>query len=234
MEWGTKMTLKFKAITASLVAAGAALISTPQANANAILEVISGSASVGSLISPGVYSASSISVGGWTIAFAEGVTQPASGSLAAPLDDIDSVNILKSGPKPLYIEFSAGGFTSPTPATMQADMSGVSLGGGLAGTYSTYYSSTVFQGTVAKPVPTSGLLTSEAFNAVDLNGSAIGVVKGTTPFALTQIIEITKGLASLDDNIKYVPVPDGGSTLILLGGAMTAMTLVRSKKGKLK
>jgi hypothetical protein len=231
------MTLKFKAIIVSLAAAGVAIISTPQAHANAILEVISGTASVGSLVSPGIYSASSISVGGWTIAFAEGVTQPAAGTLAAPLDDIDSVNILSSGPKPLYIEFSAGGFTSATPAIMQADMSGVSLGGGLAGTYSTYFSPTIFTGTVAQPVPTSGLLTSEAFNAVNLTGSATGVVTGPAPFALTQVIEITKGLASLDDNIKYIrseTIPDGGSTLILLGGVMTAMTLVRSKNGKLK
>jgi hypothetical protein len=154
---------------------------------------------------------------------------------------VTSVDILRTGADPLYIEFSADGFISPTPAVMQASMSGISLGGGLAGTYSTYYSPSLFTGTVADPLPTSGLLTTETFGSGNLDGSATGVVTGSTPFALTQIIEITSGMASLNDTLQYehselgsLAAPDGGASLMLLGGSMAAIALFRSKVGKLK
>lgn len=228
------MKFRTKTVGSAIVAAAVALAAASQARANAILEVISGTASVGSLVAPGIYEAHTISIGGWDLSFAEGTTQPATGTLASPLDDITSVNILRSGTKPLYIEFSAGGFTSTTPATMLATMSGANLGTSLSGSYSTYYSPTLFVGTVAHPVPLTGLLTSQVFSAGHLSGTATGTVFGTTPFALTQIIEITKGLASLDDTLQLKSVPDGGATMILLGGAMMGFALIRSKVGRSK
>ena len=54
---------------------------------------------------------------------------------------------------------------------MEIGMSGQALSGSLAGTYSTYASSSLFIGTVSNPVPAAGLLTSQNFSAGSLNGT---------------------------------------------------------------
>jgi hypothetical protein len=61
-----------KVLATAVVAAMAAIAITPEVRADAALEIISGTSSTGSLISPGVYGDSSISMGGWDISFAIG------------------------------------------------------------------------------------------------------------------------------------------------------------------
>lgn len=206
-------------IAAGILTSIAALVGTQQAHANAILELVSGTSTSAASVG-GIAALSSVSINGWTVSFAQGTSYPATGSTVTPLDDLASVNITKTGNAPLLIEFSAAGFVSGTPAAAVATMSGAALSGTLAGTYKTYYDSS------DTLLALTTLLTSQSFTASSLSGTAFGVVSGATPFSLTQVIQINTGLGSLDDSLA---VPDGGTTLIMLGGAMTALTLVRAK-----
>lgn len=215
-----------KVLGSVVTAATAVLMCASNAHANSILQSISGTSTVPMTGSGGVATLSSVNLNGWTVSFAEGTTYPATGSQAAPLDDLASVNVSTTGHAPLYIEFDSTGFTTALPATATAIMSGAALSGSLAGSYKTYYSSNdVLLGL-------SSLLTSQTFNAGNLNGTATGTVYGSGEFSLSQVIEITAGNGSLDDSVK-VSTPDGGMTVMMLGGALTALGLIRSRTSKL-
>jgi hypothetical protein len=222
--------MKAKILATVVMTVAAVVVSAPKAQANAELELISGTTTVPILANPLTGSAIgiSISINGWTVITASGVTYPGSGTPAAPLDDIGSLNIGGNGAAPLFVEFSSTGFTANTPAAALATISGTGASG-LQGFYTTWYS-----GSDALFAETTMLTGPEAFSAASPNGTATGTVLGATPFSLTQVIKIIKGDGSLDDTLEVTgaSIPDGGMTLIMLGGAITALGLVRSKNTK--
>jgi hypothetical protein len=226
-----KKNMKAKILTTIVMTVAAVVVSAPKAQANAELELISGTTTSAVAVG-GVAALAGVTINGWMVSFANGTTYPATGTAAAPLDDLASVNVTSTGFAPLLVEFSSTGFISKSPAAALAIESGTALSGDLAGTYTTYYDSsdTLF-------ALTSLLTGPQAFNAINLGGTATGTVLGggpLTPFSLTQVIKITKGDGSLDDSLSVTgaSIPDGGMTLIMLGGAITALGLVRSKNTK--
>lgn len=206
---------------ASVVAAAALAISAPLAHANQMLTLISGSTTV---TMPGVggYANYSGAVGGWNVNVTTGLASPADGGISDSLD-LNSIDSSVLGtPLPLLIDWDATGYSQPGGYAAQI---GGTLSAGISLTYATFYN-----GANALTAPLT-------FSASPFAGSANGFVPfaTATPFDLAQTIYITGAtapgsLTSFDANLTAVP--DGGSTLILLGGAITAMTLIRSKKSK--
>lgn len=64
-----------------------------------------------------------------------------------------------------------------------------------------------------------------------LNGSVSGNNFDVTPFSGTVTIHGTPGTASVtfSDNFSFNPVPDGGTTVLLLGAALSGLALARRK-----
>lgn len=160
-------------------------------------------------------------LGVWTLNVDTGTTKPFIGSSFDPAMDLGFVN-MSSAAGTLVVEWSDDGFTGPVPsATFQA-----SIGGTTAGTirYESFYSA-------ANSIPALTALTDSgvllpglgsAFAASDI-GSAVGL--SVPPgFALTQRVTITHtgaGLSSGDAELNQVP--DGGSTLVLLGSVLSGI-----------
>lgn len=218
--------MKAKILTTLAMAAAAVVVSAPLAHATSELELISGAAST---IITGVngYASYNGSLGVWNINVTTGLAAPADGIPGAPNIDLNSTDATSTGGTPLEILWSAGGYTST--GGIVAGIGGT-LGAGVSVTFTGYYGSTVLS-TANAINATLSMNTPGAFS-----GSDFGSVpnSATTPYFLTEVVTLNSiggSQSSFDANLA---VPDGGATLMLLGSAMTAMTLVRSKLGKLK
>ena len=81
----------------------------------------------------------------------------------------------------------------------------------------------------------NALTAALSYSSSPFSGTATGIVSGSSPFALTEVVLISGATAANSQtsfDFMLSTVPDGGSTLILLGSAMTALTMIRSRSGK--
>ncbi len=157
-------------------------------------------------------------INGWTVTFAGGTTKPVIGSVTTPNLDISTFAVLSSGSGTLQVLFSDTGF-GPTTGAADSLITG-SIQGSQTVVFTTYggNSNTIFD--------TSNLLTSTG----TLSGNfptqfASGVLGAKTgPYSLTEELTLTgSGNSSLDARLT---VPDGGSTVGLLGLALVGLGIV--------
>jgi hypothetical protein len=198
-----------------VLAAAMLSLSAPLANAVATLRLTSGSTTVtladgapgdGVVVFNGF-------VGGWSLNITTGLTYPAFGSPDKPYMGLESINVLSSDGNPLTIEFSQEGFTGF--GGMEATIGGTST---LPVTYSTYYGTALFD--------ESNLLTSMSF----MPGAFSGTVNGVVPelpgsYSLTEKVVLNGSrspqVASIDALLRSVP--EGGSTVLMLGASLLGL-----------
>jgi VPDSG-CTERM motif len=165
-------------------------------------------------------------IGSFSTNVSTGLSKPVLGSATLPFLDLSSVNF-SSGPAggTLTIGFSDN-FFGPTPGGVTAN-----IGGTTARTvsYSTFAdASNLLFGTF---IP----LTSQGpFGAPAFSGTTFATLGLLSPFSLTQevvIIHTAAGAASFNAELKAVPkaVPDGGSTVALLGGVLVGLESLRRR-----
>jgi len=218
---GKSMTTRF---TTGVIIAAAALILTPRAHAQAELELISGgvTTTVSAASAPVAYMGS---IGGWNVSVDTGTS---TGPLAM---NLTTVELTSSGTaNSIEILFSdtfssvAGSYTAQAGGTVTS---------GVTTTFSSYYGSSLL--TTANPL-TAPLV----FSSTPYSGADTGVAPGGT--VLTEEALVTGGsLAGSEATFGFAlngvatptgTMPDGGTTLALLGCAMAGMTLIRSKVRK--
>lgn len=200
---------------AALTGMVAAIALTPSIYANS-LELVSGTSTVyGTALGPAetIYVGA---VGGWNITVTTGLIA------GADSIDVNSTDLSSTGPAaPLYIYWSVPG-TFPTGGSVTSEIGGTSSGPGVS--FSTYYGAT--------PITSSPTYGAGAFS-----GTQTGITGAGTYTYLEEIIiggTATGANVSFDASLAVTPnpVPDGGTTLMLLGGAMTGLVAIRSKFGK--
>jgi hypothetical protein len=218
----------FKNRMTTRIALGAALavaafILTPRAHAQAEIELISGGAST--TLSGSTPLVFNTSIGGWTLTLNTGTT-------LSPLGiDLSSLDVSTTGTaNSLEVLFSES-FSSVAGSYVAA--AGGTLTSGLTDTFSSYYGTSLL--TTANPLTAPLVETALSFSGTDTGVAPAGTV-------LTEAALIPGGTAansetSLSFSLSGTPavtgtMPDGGTTLALLGCAMAGMTLVRSKVRK--
>ncbi|MCP5520986.1 MAG: hypothetical protein H7A46_05505 [Verrucomicrobiales bacterium] len=171
-------------------------------------------------------------VGVWTINVTTGLTKPVSGSASYPGMDLNTINsnIGVQGAGDLIIEFSDTDFTASSWSSFVNAVGGTTsfTSGSLA--FDTYYSTG--NGLFETSLGTSQLITSQSFaipgtkTVTEFAGSEHGgPVPSSSPFSLTIVATIhhdAAGVTSFDD---FLTVPEGGSTLALLGAGICLIGL---------
>jgi len=223
-----------KQIIKSFLAASAAvaLAGTAQAVSTQGLIVSDGTTTI---IVPTVTSGAiffSGSVGGWDVVLTHGLAQPPGGSgfsSSFPSLDLDITAHSQGGAGTLTVTFYSTDY-GPTSGHVDTQLSGhVTSGTGGAVSFKTYYSAlntgaTTTLLTSSGPIsPTSG--TPPGYSAGGSGGPLIG-----NPYSLTEVVTIdgrTLGGYSIDASVNTVP--DGGTTLVLLGSALSSLALLRKR-----
>ena len=161
---------------------------------------------------------------GFSITFAGGTTKPALGSATSPSMDIGTF-LVSGGSGTLTLRFSDNGF-GPTSGTAHALITGSTTGTQTI-TFNTYggSSNTLFD--LGQPLtslgPLSGVISSSASG---------GNLNLAGPYELTEELIVSgEGSSSLDARLS---VPDGGTTVALLGLALVGVEGVRRKFGQRK
>jgi hypothetical protein len=125
---------------------------------------------------------------------------------------------------PLTVTFSDD-FFGPVNGTLQAQLSGHTVSGGTSGTvnYNTFYS-TANTIPATTPLTASGTLVGPTYASVQTGSINAG------SFSLSQVVKISQSPAasySLDASLSGVP--DGGTTVMLLGAAVSGLAFLRRK-----
>lgn len=167
--------------------------------------------------------------GAWSVVISSGSTKPADGSATSPFEDlsIQATSLTFSPQRNLTITFFDTGF-GPFNGSLKATMSGhVTAGTGQNVTFNTYWDA-------GNTGATTTLITgSGAMAPPSYNSSLTGSVNGANPFSLTEVVTINGagsgpgGSYSLDGSLAGVP--DGGTTVMLLGAALSGLAFLRRK-----
>jgi hypothetical protein len=176
----------------------------------------------------------------WTVVISTGVASPPAvgqGTLTAPVLDLNvqatSAGGANASLHPLSITFGADGY-GPTAGMFNGIMSGhVVSGSGQSMTFNTYYEAN--NTPIANPSAT--LLTAQSFpDGATYNGTATsGAVNLAALYALEEVVTLQANANgatySLDGSLISTPtgVPDGGTTAMLLGAALSVLGLIRRK-----
>lgn len=167
----------------------------------------------------------------WRVVISTGETKPALGSATSPMFDLNVQATSLGGSVPannLVISFSDNGF-GPTAGHFQAILSGHLVGGtGQPVTYNTYYDAGNVTGAQTTLLTSMG--PSMNYNGVNSGGSFNQAL-----YSITQVVTIginpvgtPGGMYSLDASL-ICPVPDGGTTVLLLGAALSGLAFLRRK-----
>jgi hypothetical protein len=171
--------------------------------------------------------------GQWSVVISTGETKPALGSALNPAMDLNVQATSLGAAAPLnnlHVSWSDNAF-GPFNAQIQAQLSGhVVTGTGSTVLYNTYYDSAngpvSASGTIAGlQYTTSGLLAAPTYASVQS-----GVNINNSAFGLTELLTITSvpgGSYSLDASLNGIP--DGGTTVMLLGAALSGLAILRRK-----
>ena len=177
------------------------------------------------------YVNSAFDSGQWSIVISTAETKPAIGSALAPVMDLSVQATSLGGGRNLNVSWSDNAF-GPFNSAIGAKLTGqVVSGTGSTVLYKTYYdtANTVSAGGTingtATQYTTSGLLAAPIYFST-VNGATIN----NSAFALTELLTITSvpgGSYSLDASLSGVP--DGGTTVMLLGAALSGLAILRRK-----
>jgi hypothetical protein len=168
----------------------------------------------------------------WSVVISTGETKPAIGGVANPVFDLNVQATSLGGAVPannLVIKFSDNGF-GPTAGNFQGVLSGhVVSGTGQPVTYNTYYDAGDITGATTTLLTTLGPLPGPGYN-----GAATGGPVNQALYSISQVLTIgvnavgtPGGSYSLDASLASVP--DGGTTVMLLGAALSGLALLRRK-----
>jgi hypothetical protein len=222
----------------SVLAVGAlAFTATPSAHATAELELISGASSV-IITDGGVNDANSLTgaitfsgtVGTFDISITTtGITKPVLGSATSPSLDLNSIQV-SSGVGNLTILFSDVGF-GPTSGSFLGQIGGTINNGGGSLSYATFVNTSNTELAISGPGTTQ--LTSQGpFAPGAFSGTTTsGILAMAGPYSLTQEVVIshsTGGNTSFNASLTTT-VPDGGSTVALLGAVLVGFEALRRK-----
>jgi hypothetical protein len=162
-------------------------------------------------------------IGGWTLRFNTGLTKPALGSATDPQMDLNfSAQYSGGNVSTLLILFSDNDFTSPGNVT-------ASIGGTAAGAASLTYATFGGASNTELAYGVSNRLTLLP-NVGGYTGSFSGSTTSGTfiaggPYELTLGIQIQQTNPGLSTGDALLTVPDSGTTLLLLGAALTGLGL---------
>ena len=211
------------------------LAATPSARAVAELKFVSGGTTViimdngsgDANLTTGILQVTNLVVGTFDISVgANAVTKPIQGSATNPYLDVSSL-VVSSGNGSLQVYFSDTGF-GPTTGFFTAAVGGTINSGGGNLTFKTYddLGNNLFAETTL--LTNQGPYGSGAFSGT-VNSSSANL---PAPYSLTEEIDITHssgGSSSFDANLQYNGVPDGGSTIALLGMVLVGIEGMRRK-----
>lgn len=168
----------------------------------------------------------------WSIVVSTGIVSPPAagqGTLASPVMDLQiqatSLNVANAGLHPLTVTLGADGF-GPSSGAFLATLSGhAAAGTGQPVTIDTFYSA-------GDAMPATTSLTSSG-SLLNYNGTWMSTgLSLDSPYSLAEVITIQASdrvgaTYSLDGSLTAVP--DGGTTVLLLGAALSAIGLIRRK-----
>ncbi len=167
----------------------------------------------------------------WSVVISTAETKPALGTAASPVMDLNvQATSLSANPvRNLTITFSDNSF-GPAPSAFQTQMSGhVVSGTGQNVTYNTYVSAANVVGAQTTLLTASGIMAPPTYSSVKT-----GSVGTLALYSITQVVTIngtpvgtTGGSYSLDASLTGVP--DGGTTVMLLGAALSGLAFLRRK-----
>jgi hypothetical protein len=161
------------------------------------------------------------SVGIWSLTVDTGITKPYSGTGVRPDMDINYI-VGSSTAGTLIIEWSDDLFgPMPLGSNFLAIASATNQG---SSTYTTWLD---VNNNIPQVSPT--LITSQSFGAGGAGGSASGAGTADPSFSLTQRITVTHTAGGNSSGDAELKVPDGGTTLTLLGGSLLGLGALRRK-----
>lgn len=165
----------------------------------------------------------------WIDVSTTGTTMPFQGSNVSPYMDLNFVVSSQTAtvaPPSLTIQFSEIGFGPMNSFANFADSIGGTIGGTAASSVSCSTSLDV-----ANALFGGSVITGKTFNgngAFSCEASAAG--QTTAPFSLTKTIVVTHPAGTwTTSGDTEITVPDGGTTLALLGGSLLGLGAIRRK-----
>lgn len=162
----------------------------------------------------------------WTVNITTGTTKPLQGSAGVPFIAIDTSSTSRSAgiPDSLKIEFSETGFSATTGGYLIKYGGTVATGGSL--------DSFAYADTTDTLFGTGTALGSLLGSSGAYSSTGGAATPGTAPYSLTLVMVLTHatGANTSTPGITLSTVPDGGSTLMLLGSALTAVGFLNRKR----
>ena len=223
--------LKILAVALGAVAITSSALATPTL---VIWDTGGGSATV--LAAPsGIATFASVSFdGAWSVVITTSETKPAIGSATAPAMDLNvqATSLAAAGlGRDLHVSWSDDAY-GPFNSSLAAKLTGhVVTGTGAGVQYKTFYQAGAgVWNTAAAPSWTlltdSGVLPAPTY-ADSRNGAINQASFGLTEYVT--VISSPAGSYSLDASIGGTGVPDGGTTVMLLGAALSGLACLRRK-----
>lgn len=163
----------------------------------------------------------------WTINVDTGLSKPLLGSASYPHMDIN-YSILSVGGGVMTIEWSDDNFNLPGAHGYDADIGGTGSGNpGTVAQYDTYIdlTNTLF----GTPVQMTAL---GPFGPGAFSGATSGPGVGDNAFSLTEIVTVTHRVAGSSSGNAELTVPDGGTTVALLGLSLLGLFGAQRKLGR--
>jgi hypothetical protein len=221
--------MKTKTLVTTMGLTGALLASASVAKANAFLEIFTTGFAPATMSGPGVGTITSLTatVGPWTVVSESGnpTAGPFNVDLSITGNDMPETN-------PLWVLYSVNNIGGPIsgPFDLNTDSNGENTKTVNDWVYNLYV------GAVKNPLGDTGTLApANAFASQSIGNNSfantVGSVVNLTAF--TELVEILpgKGANKLSIDSNFTAVPDGGTTLMLLGSALTGLAGLRSKFG---
>jgi len=170
-------------------------------------------------------------IGVWTLVISTGITKPSQGSATAPSMNI-AIQATSSAGGSLWISYSDTAFTGV--GSINATMTGHVVNGAPENVGMVVYGNTanVIGGLNANgtPLNAGSAIATIPVQGMPILASANGLLPGTYPYALTDIVSLnSQGATTASINTSFATVPDGGMTMAMLGLSLVAVEAVRRK-----
>lgn len=164
----------------------------------------------------------------WDIVIASGLTYNALGTASVPTMELDiQATTANATGGTLYVGFAANGFTDPLGG-IDATLSGHVVSGAAETITQTVFAdpSNTQPGTT---LPTGSVITTLS-GSLPINVSTSGLLPGTSPAVLGEVVEINSTGATSDSiDSSFTAAPDGGATAMMLGAALSGLALLKRK-----